>query len=144
VLGLGATRGGEGSRRWRQGGAGTAVSSVDGRQQRNRAGEQSTCQRKKKRGGGPKDLVGICKNLRDSSVNWIFPLIQRSNEEMTKIEVVEFFKSYSFALGLKFKNLKHNALFYHFALKSNLNKFCPSQGKFLITLDLIASIYDMS
>jgi hypothetical protein len=63
---------------------------------------------------------------------------------MVKIEVVELFKSYHFALELKFKNLKHNALFCHSALKSNLNKFCPSQGKFLITLDLIASIYDMS
>jgi hypothetical protein len=63
---------------------------------------------------------------------------------MIKIEVVEFFKSYNFALGLKFRNLKYNTLFYHFALKSNLNKFCPYQGKFLITLDLIASIYDMS
>jgi hypothetical protein len=63
---------------------------------------------------------------------------------MVKIEVVELCKSYNFALGFKFKNLKHDALFYHFALKSNLNKFFPSQGKFLITLDLIASIYDMS
>jgi hypothetical protein len=43
VLGLGATCGGERSRRWRRGGAGAAVSSVDGRQHRNRAGEQSTC-----------------------------------------------------------------------------------------------------
>jgi hypothetical protein len=144
VLGLGATRGGEGSRRWRQGGAGAVVSGADDRRQRSRAGEQSRRQRKKKRGGGPRDLVGICKNLRDSSINWIFPRIQSSNEEMTKIEVVEFFKSYNFSLGFKFKNLNYNALFYHFALKSNLNKFCPSQGKFLITLDLIVSFYDMS
>jgi hypothetical protein len=63
---------------------------------------------------------------------------------MVKTEVVERFKFYNFALGFKFKNLKHDALLYYFALKSNLNKFCPSQGKFLITLDLIASIYDMS
>jgi hypothetical protein len=119
VLGLGATRGSEGSRRWRRGGAGAVVSSTDGRWQRNRAGEQSTCQRKKKRGGGPRDLVGICKNLMVFSVNWILPLIQSSNEEMVKIEVVELFKFYNFALGFKFKNLKHNALFYHFALKSN-------------------------
>jgi hypothetical protein len=92
VLGLGATRGGEGSRRWCRGGAGAAVSGAEGRRQRNRAGEQSTCQRKKKRGEGSRDLVGICKNLRDSSINWIFPLIQSSNKEMTKIEVVEFFQ----------------------------------------------------
>jgi hypothetical protein len=30
-----------------------------------RAGEQSTCQWKKKRERGPKDLLGFCKNLRD-------------------------------------------------------------------------------
>jgi hypothetical protein len=34
VLGPGATRGGEGSRRWRRGGAGAAVSGADGRRQR--------------------------------------------------------------------------------------------------------------
>jgi hypothetical protein len=81
------------------------------------------CQRRKKRKGGPKDLVGICKNLRDFAVNRIFPLIQNSNEEMTKMKVVEFFKSFNFALGFKFKNPKLNALFYPFALKSNFIKF---------------------
>jgi hypothetical protein len=74
-------------------------------------------------GGGPRDLVGNCKNLRDFTVNRIFPLIQSSNEKMVKIEVVELFKSYNFALGLKFKNLKYTALFYNFALNSNLIKF---------------------
>jgi hypothetical protein len=69
VLGLGATRGGEGSRRWRRGGAGVVVSGADGRRQRSRAGEQSMCQRKKKRERSPKDLFGICKNLRDFTVN---------------------------------------------------------------------------
>jgi hypothetical protein len=80
------------NRRWRG-------AAENGRRQRSNRGaeEQRRCQRRKKRGGGPKDLVGICKNLRDSSVNWIFPLIQSSNEEMTKIEVVEFFKLYNFA-----------------------------------------------
>jgi hypothetical protein len=79
------------------------MSGADGRRQRGRgrAGKQSTCQRKKKRGGGPKDVLGICKNLRDFTVNRIFPLIQSSNEEMVTIEVVEFFKFYNFALGLK-------------------------------------------
>jgi hypothetical protein len=80
--------------------------------------EQNMCQRRKKRGGGPRDLVGNCKNLRDFIVNRIFPPIQRSNEEMVKIEVVELFKSYNFALGLKFRNLKYTALFYNFALNS--------------------------
>jgi hypothetical protein len=63
-------------------------------------------------------------NLRDLTVNKIFfPLFQSSNEKMVKSKVVEFFKSYNFALGLKFRNLKHNDLFYHFALNSNLIKF---------------------
>jgi hypothetical protein len=93
--------------------------------QRAEQGSKARCERKKKRERGLRDLLGICKNLRDLTVNWIFPHIQSSNEEINKIEVVEFFKSYNFTLGFKFKNLKHNALFYHFALKSNLNKFCP-------------------
>jgi hypothetical protein len=41
---------------------------------------------------------------------------------MVKMKVVEFFKFYNFALGLKFRNLKHKDLFYHFALNSNLIK----------------------
>jgi hypothetical protein len=82
------------------------VSGADGRWQRSRAGEQSMCQRKKKRERGSKDLFGICKNLRDFNVNWIFPLIQSSNEKMVKIEVVELFKSHNFALGLKFRKPK--------------------------------------
>jgi hypothetical protein len=35
---------------------------------------------------------------------------------MVKMKVVELFKSYNFALGLKFRNLKHIVFFYHFAL----------------------------
>jgi hypothetical protein len=35
---------------------------------RGAAAEQRSCQRRKKRGGGPRDLVGICKNLRDFTV----------------------------------------------------------------------------
>jgi hypothetical protein len=65
----------------------------------------------------------IEKNLRDFTVNRIFPQIERPNEEMVKIEVVELFKSYNFDLGLKFRNLKYTALFYNFALNSNLIKF---------------------
>jgi hypothetical protein len=87
------------------------------------AEEQRMCQRRKKRGGGPRDLVGNCKNLRDFIVNRIFPLIQSSNEEMVKIEVVELFESYNFSLGVKFRNIKYTALFYNFALNSNLIKF---------------------
>jgi hypothetical protein len=39
VLGLGETRGGDGSRRWHQEGSGVVVSGADGWQQRSRAGE---------------------------------------------------------------------------------------------------------
>jgi hypothetical protein len=86
---------------------------------RGAAAEQRSCQRRKKRGGGPRDLVGICKNLRDFNINKNFPLNQSSNEELVKKEVVELFKTYNFALGLKFRNLKYKVLFHHFALKSN-------------------------
>jgi hypothetical protein len=60
--------GGEGSRRWRRGGTGAAVSGVDDRRQRSQR-SRAECQRKKKREGGPKDFLGICKNLRDLTVN---------------------------------------------------------------------------
>jgi hypothetical protein len=59
------------------------------------------------------------KNLRDFTENRNFPLIQSPNKEKVKIEVVELFKSYNFALGLKFRNLKYKVLFHHFALKLN-------------------------
>jgi hypothetical protein len=86
---------------------------------RGAAAEQRSCQRRKKRGGGPRDLVGNCKNLGDFTVNRNFPLIQSSDEKMVKKEVVELFKTYNFSLGLKFRNLKYKVLFHHFALKSN-------------------------
>jgi hypothetical protein len=79
--------------------------------------KQSRCQRRKKREGGSRGLIGNYKNLRDFTANRNFPLIQSSNVEMVKIEVVELFKSFNSALGLQFRNLKHNVLFYHFALK---------------------------
>jgi hypothetical protein len=59
--------------------------------------KQRRCQRRKKRGGGPKDFVGNYKNFRGFTVNRKFPLIQSSNEKKVKIEVVELFKSYNFA-----------------------------------------------
>jgi hypothetical protein len=40
---------------------------------RGAAAEQKSCQRRKKRGGGPRDLAGNCKNLRDFTVNRKFP-----------------------------------------------------------------------
>jgi hypothetical protein len=71
VLGLGATRGGEGSRRWRRGGSDAAVSGADGRWQRSRGQSRGAegRQRKKKRGGGPRGLFRIFKNLRDLTAN---------------------------------------------------------------------------
>jgi hypothetical protein len=63
-----------------------------------------------------------CKNLRDFTENRNFPLIQSPNEEKVKIEVVELFKSYNFALGLKFRNLKYKVLFH---------KFCPNNGNLI-------------
>jgi hypothetical protein len=122
ALGLGSTRGAARSWRWRRGAAeaqhtaGEVALTPAAEEQR---AKQRRCQRRKKRGGGPRDFVGNYKNFRDYTVNRNFPLIQSSNEEMVKIEVVELFKTYNFALGLKFRNLKHTMLFYYFALKSN-------------------------
>jgi hypothetical protein len=49
----------------------------DGRERRaavlQRSRGRAECQRRKKRGGGLKDLIGICKNLRDFTINSIFP-----------------------------------------------------------------------
>jgi hypothetical protein len=122
ALGLGATRGVARNWRWHRGAtevqymAGEAALTPAAGVQR---AEQRSCQRRKKRGGGPRDLVGNCKNLRDITVNKKFPLIQSSDEKMVKMKVVELFKTYNFALGLKFRNLKYKVLFHYFALKSN-------------------------
>jgi hypothetical protein len=68
VAGVQVTRGVARSWRWRRGTAearhmaGEAAAS-DMKQSR------AECQRKKKRGGGPRDLLGICKNLMDLTVN---------------------------------------------------------------------------
>jgi hypothetical protein len=45
-----------------------------------------------RRSGGPRWKL---QNLRDFTINRIFPLIQSSNEEMVKIEDVELSKSYN-------------------------------------------------
>jgi hypothetical protein len=66
------------------------------------------------------------KNLRDFTVNRNFPLIQSPNEEMVRKENVELFKSYNFALGIKFRNLKHNVLSYHFSLNLNFTVAEPT------------------
>jgi hypothetical protein len=59
---------------------------------------------------------------------------------MIKIEVVEFLKLYNIDLGFKFKNSKYKALILNFEPNSTLIRFYPYEGKFLIILDLIASL----
>jgi hypothetical protein len=86
---------------------------------RGAAAKQRSCQRRKKREGGPRDLAGNCRNFRDCTVNKNFPLIPSSNEKMVSMKVVELFKTYNFTLGLKLRNLEHTVLFYYFTLKSN-------------------------
>jgi hypothetical protein len=108
------TRGRGRSRRW-QGAAG------NGGRWRSRRGieEQRRRQRREEEERGPRGLTGICNNFRDCTVNRYFPLIQSSNEKMVKMKAVELFETYNFALGLKFRNLKHIVLFYYFALNLN-------------------------
>jgi hypothetical protein len=72
-----------------------------------------------------RDLVAKYRNPRDLIVKQNSPLIQNSNEEVTKIKVVEFFKSYNIALGFKFRNPKYTALILSFEQKLYLSKFCP-------------------
>jgi hypothetical protein len=64
MLGLGATRGAARSWRWRRGSSGVVVSGADAG---DREAEQAL--EEEEEGRGPRDLVGICKNLKDSSVN---------------------------------------------------------------------------
>jgi hypothetical protein len=66
--------------------------------------------RGRREGGGPGDWFVKTKNLRDPTVKKDFPLIQRFSEKKPKIKVVEFFKFYRIALGLKFKNSEFVAL----------------------------------
>jgi hypothetical protein len=74
VAGVLVTRGAARSWRWRRGTAearhmaGEAALTPAAEEQRVKQGKQSMCQRRKTR-GGPRDLVGICKNLRDFTVN---------------------------------------------------------------------------
>jgi hypothetical protein len=77
------------------------------------------------RRGVSRDLVAKYRNPRDLTVNQNSPLIQNSIEEVTKIKVVEFFKSYNIALGFKFRNPKYIALILSFEQKLYLSKFCP-------------------
>jgi hypothetical protein len=99
AFGLGSTRGEARNWRWRR--EATEVQHMAGEAALTPAAgvqraEQRSCQRRKKRGGGPRDLVGKFKNFKDLTVNRNSPLMQSSNEKMVKNKVVELFKSYSF------------------------------------------------
>jgi hypothetical protein len=82
-------------------------------EQRSRAGARG-----RRRREGSEGPFWNLQNLRDLTVNKNSPLIQSSNEKMVKMKVVELFKTYNFALGLKFRNLKYKVLFHHFAFNS--------------------------
>jgi hypothetical protein len=101
------------------------------------------CQRKK-RWGVSRDLVAKYRNPRDLTVKQNSPLIQNSNEEVTKIKDVEFFKSYNIALGFKFRNPKYTALILSFEQKLYLSKFCPYSGRFHAVLDIVANFHAIS
>jgi hypothetical protein len=97
------------SRRWRE--------AIENGERRRSSREAEEVPEEEEEARGSEGLPWNLQKSQGFTVNRIFPLIQSFNMEMVKIEVVEFFKSYNFALGLKFENLKHNALSYHFALK---------------------------
>jgi hypothetical protein len=75
-----------------------------------RAREQRALEEEEGGGGVSRDLVAKYKNPRDLTVEQNSPLIQNSNEEVTKIKVVAFFKPYNIALEFKFKNPRYTAL----------------------------------
>jgi hypothetical protein len=107
------------SRRWR-GAAGNG-----GRRccSRGAEGQSRGARGRRKREGGPRDWVAKTEKFRDLTVKWNFPLIQKPNEKMIKIGVVEFFKPYNIALGFKFTNSKGEVLFKNFGLNLNFSKF---------------------
>jgi hypothetical protein len=77
ALGLGATRGVARSWRWRRGA--TEAQHMAGDMVLTPAAgvqweKQSSCHRRKKREGGPRGLNGKSKNLRDFTINRIFPV----------------------------------------------------------------------
>jgi hypothetical protein len=56
------------------------------------------------------DLFAIPKKRRDFSVNYNFPLLQKSNGKMLNMKVVKFFKLYNIVLGLRFRKSKFTTL----------------------------------
>jgi hypothetical protein len=109
------------SRRWRLGAA--EAQHMAGEAAASDAKQSRAGARGRRREGVRRTFLEFAKPQGSHCKLNFFPLFQSSNEKMVKMKVVEFFKSYNFALGLKFKNLKHKDLFYHFALNSNLIKF---------------------
>jgi hypothetical protein len=74
------------------------------RRRHSKTGEQRKQPEVEEEWESAKDLSAICKNFKGPEVKLNFPLLQGSNEEMTKMKVVQLFKLYNFALGFKFKN----------------------------------------
>jgi hypothetical protein len=72
------------------------------------------------REGGPGDLFEISRKFKNLSVNYDFSLLQRSNEKMLNMKVVEFFKLYNIALGLKFRNSKFTTFYVKFLNKGRI------------------------
>jgi hypothetical protein len=108
------TRGVDHGRRWRE----AARNGGRWRSSRGNRGAEETPEEEEE-GKRSEGLSWKCRNFRDCTVNKNSPLIQSSNEKMVKMKVVELFKTYNFALGLKFRNRKHIVLFYYFALYLN-------------------------
>jgi hypothetical protein len=63
---------------------------------------------------------------------------------VAKNKVVEFFKLYKNALGLKFKSSKFRALQDRFCIKVNLNYLGPYQVEIDQILYIFAKIYERS
>jgi hypothetical protein len=84
------------------------------------------------------------KRSRGLTVKQKSPLTQSSKEKVPKIKVVEFFKLYKNALGLKFKSSKFIALQDRFCIKVNLNYLDPYQVEFDQILYTFAKIYGRS
>jgi hypothetical protein len=84
---------------------GGALSPASERKQRNRRGAEDEERRKRSR-----DSFANFKSYRDPTEKYFFPLIQGFSERKSNMKIVEFFKLYTFALKLKFKNSKFATL----------------------------------
>jgi hypothetical protein len=65
-------------------------------------------------------LFAICESYRDPAEKYFFPLIQGFSEKKSNMKIVGFFKLYTFALRLEFKNSKFATLQKEFRIKVKL------------------------